>query len=63
MVFTVEPKLYVPELDLAIMIEDMILVTPQGHENLSSAAPKSVADIERIMAGARGRESPARRPA
>jgi Xaa-Pro aminopeptidase len=53
MVFTVEPKLYVPELDLAIMIEDMILVTPQGHENLSARAPKSVADIERIMAEAR----------
>ncbi len=51
MVFTVEPKLYAPELDLAIMIEDMILVTPDGHENLSARAPKSVEDIERIMGG------------
>jgi Xaa-Pro aminopeptidase len=51
MVFTVEPKLYAPELDLAIMIEDMILVTPEGHENLSARAPRSVDDIERIMAG------------
>jgi Xaa-Pro aminopeptidase len=51
MVFTVEPKLYVPELDLAIMIEDMILVTADGHENLSATAPKTVDDIERIMAG------------
>jgi Xaa-Pro aminopeptidase len=53
MVFTVEPKLYVPELDIAIMIEDVILVTPGGHENLSARAPKRVEDIERIMAGAR----------
>jgi Xaa-Pro aminopeptidase len=53
MVFTVEPKLYVPELDLAIMIEDMILVTADGHENLSAGAPKTVADIEEAMA--RGR--------
>lgn len=53
MVFTVEPKLYAPELDVAIMIEDMILVTPDGHENLSERAPKSVEDIERIMAGRR----------
>jgi len=53
MVFTVEPKLYAPELDLAIMIEDMILVTPDGHENLSARAPKSVEDIERIMGGGR----------
>jgi Xaa-Pro aminopeptidase len=51
MVFTVEPKLYAPELDVAIMIEDMILVTPDGHENLSARAPKAVEDIERIMGG------------
>lgn len=49
MVFTVEPKLYAPELDIAIMIEDVILVTEDGHENLSAAAPRTVAEIERIM--------------
>lgn len=53
MVFTVEPKLYAPELDVAIMIEDMILVTPDGHENLSARAPKSIEDIEAIMAGSK----------
>jgi Xaa-Pro aminopeptidase len=51
MVFTVEPKLYVPELDIAIMIEDVILVTEDGHENLSARAPKGVEEIERVMAG------------
>ncbi|NNF27140.1 MAG: aminopeptidase P family protein [Gemmatimonadetes bacterium] len=50
MVFTVEPKIYVPELGLAIMIEDMILVTEAGAENLSASAPRSVEEIERIMA-------------
>jgi Xaa-Pro aminopeptidase len=53
MVVTIEPKLYIPELGLAIMIEDEILVTPTGHENLSAAVPKRVADIERVMAEGR----------
>lgn len=51
MVFTVEPKLYVPERDLAIMIEDVILVTEDGSENLSVRAPRTVEEIERIMGG------------
>jgi Xaa-Pro aminopeptidase len=51
MVFTVEPKLYAPDLDIAIMIEDMILVTEDGHENLSARAPRSVEEIERVMGG------------
>jgi Xaa-Pro aminopeptidase len=51
MVFTVEPKLYIPEKGIAIMIEDMILVTERGYENLSAAAPKTVAEIERAMSG------------
>lgn len=53
MVLTIEPKLYIPELGIAIMIEDEILVTPTGHENLSSAVPKRAADIERVMAEGR----------
>jgi len=31
------------------MIEDMILVTPTGHENLSAMLPKRAADVERAM--------------
>ena len=50
MVFTVEPKIYVPDEGVAIMIEEMILVTEDGYENLSAMAPTSVAEIERIMA-------------
>lgn len=49
MVFTVEPKLYIPEKGIAIMIEDMILVTEDGYENLSAGAPREIAEIELIM--------------
>lgn len=49
MVVTVEPKIYIPALQIAIMIEDMILVTPNGRENLSAAAPKQATDIEALM--------------
>ena len=49
MVFTIEPKIYIPDKQIAIMIEDMIAVTPAGHEVLSANCPKKAADIERIM--------------
>ena len=53
MIVTIEPKLYIPELGIAIMIEDEILVTPAGHENLSAAVPKRADEIERLMAEGR----------
>ena len=49
MVFTIEPKIYIPEKNIAIMIEDMILVTATGRENLSAGTPKKAEEIERIM--------------
>ena len=49
MVVTVEPKIYIPDRGIAIMIEDMILVTPTGHENLSATAPRAARDVERAM--------------
>ena len=56
MVLTIEPGLYIrPHQDIdqkwwniGVRIEDDILVTPQGCENLSSALPKSVKDIENL---------------
>lgn len=53
MVLTIEPKLYIPALQLAIMIEDEVLVTREGHEVLSAQVPKRTADIERVMAEGR----------
>jgi Xaa-Pro aminopeptidase len=55
MVITVEPGLYVAEDDEAappelrgvgIRIEDDVLVTADGHRNLSEAVPKEIAEIE-----------------
>ncbi len=59
MVFTVEPGIYVdPEnMDvdarwrgIGIRIEDDVLVTEDGHEVLTTAAPKSVAAVEAMCA-------------
>ncbi len=50
MVITIEPKLYIPDKQIAIMIEDMILVTRDGYENFSARTPKQAGEIERIMA-------------
>jgi Xaa-Pro aminopeptidase len=57
-VLTIEPGIYIPESDedapdemrgLGIRIEDDILVTPEGSENLSSECPKSVDAIESLV--------------
>jgi Xaa-Pro aminopeptidase len=50
MVLTVEPGIYIPEENLGVRIEDDILVTATGHENLSEGAPRNAADIEKAMA-------------
>ena len=49
MVFTIEPGIYIPAESLGVRIEDDILVTETGYENLSVAAPRAAADIERLM--------------
>jgi Xaa-Pro aminopeptidase len=49
MVLTVEPGIYIPEENLGVRIEDDILVTATGHENLSEGAPRAAAEIERAM--------------
>jgi Xaa-Pro aminopeptidase len=55
MVVTIEPKIYIPAENIAIMIEDMILVTSSGRENLSAAAPKRATDVEAVMRARSGR--------
>lgn len=50
MVITVEPGLYIAEEGIGIRIEDDILVTEDGNENLSVGIPKTVEDIEAFMA-------------
>jgi Xaa-Pro aminopeptidase len=59
MILTVEPGLYIPAgsrgvsrkwWNIGIRIEDDVLVTKDGHEVISAAAPKTVAEIEAVMA-------------
>lgn len=57
MVFTIEPGIYLPAESLGVRIEDDILVTATGYENLSQGAPRTVADVEKLMAqGAKERK-------
>jgi Xaa-Pro aminopeptidase len=50
MIFTIEPALTIPEDRVYVRLEDMILITPTGYENLSAFVPVEVADIEKLMA-------------
>ena len=49
-VFTIEPQFRIEEEHLGIRLEDMILITERGYENLSQFVPIEVKDIEKLMA-------------
>ncbi|MDC1451624.1 aminopeptidase P N-terminal domain-containing protein [Vicingaceae bacterium] len=56
-VITVEPGIYIAEgsdcdpkyWNIGVRIEDDILITPEGPENLSAASPRSIKEIETLM--------------
>jgi Xaa-Pro aminopeptidase len=50
MIFTIEPALTIPDDRVYIRLEDMILITEKGYENLSGFAPVEVTEIEKLMA-------------
>jgi len=51
MVLTIEPGIYDPKsLRMGVRIEDNVLVTKNGCEVLTSEIPKTVAEIEKMMA-------------
>jgi Xaa-Pro aminopeptidase len=50
MVITIEPGIYIPQENLGVRIEDDVLVTNDGHEQLTARLPRGVDEIEKIMA-------------
>lgn len=52
MAFTVEPGIYLPEENFGVRIEDVVVITKDGYDLLSSSIPRSVDDIEKLRAEA-----------
>ncbi|KGJ98689.1 aminopeptidase P N-terminal domain-containing protein [Thalassotalea sp. ND16A] len=61
MVFTIEPGIYIPQHCLTVeekwrgiglRVEDDILITKTGYENLSAAVPRTISEIESLMSSA-----------
>lgn len=48
--FTIEPAMQIPDEHVGIRLEDMILITATGYENLSAFVPIEIDDIEKVMA-------------
>jgi Metallopeptidase family M24 len=49
-VFTIEPAMRIEAERLSIRLDDMILITATGYQNLSAFVPIEIEDIERLMA-------------
>ena len=47
--FSIEPGVYLPDRKLGIRIEDDILITPRGNQNLTAQIPKRPEDVEAAM--------------
>ncbi len=48
-VFSVDPQMWIPEERLYIRVEDTVVVTEDGIENLTAAAPLELDDVEALM--------------
>jgi Xaa-Pro aminopeptidase len=48
-IFTIEPAMPLPDEHIGIRLEDMILVTDSGYENLSAVVPIEIDAIEAVM--------------
>ena len=50
LVFTIEPELRVPEEQIYIRLEDMIVITESGALITSDFVPRSIAAVEKMIA-------------
>ena len=48
-VLTIEPGVYIPEENIGIRIEDIVVVTEDGCKVLSAALPREIEDIEKLV--------------
>jgi len=48
-VFALDPQLWVPDEKLYIRVEDTVVVTENGNENLTELAPLHLDDVEKLM--------------
>jgi Xaa-Pro aminopeptidase len=49
-IFTIEPAMTIPDEHIGMRLEDVILMTETGYENLSAFVPVEIAEIEKLMA-------------
>ena len=49
MVFTMEPWYYNHDLGISVFVEDVLLVTDDGVENLTRALPRSPEELEKMV--------------
>jgi Xaa-Pro aminopeptidase len=49
-VFSIDPQLRVPEENLYIRYEDVVVVTETGVENFTEFLPRELKDIEKLVA-------------
>jgi Xaa-Pro aminopeptidase len=49
MVFTIEPAMRIEDERMSMRLEDMLLVTETGIENLSAFVPIEIKDVEALM--------------
>jgi Xaa-Pro aminopeptidase len=48
-VFSIDPQLFVPEEQLYLRYEDVIVITDHGYENFTEFLPSQLDDIEKLV--------------